>query len=105
MKPFSPNDIAKESIDRKIANIPDFVIEVVNDLLAETFKDGKAQFNQNEVIERIQLKKNLDRQDIFNNKYLDFEECFRKEGWIVKYHKGAYYEDWTPYFTFEITKS
>lgn len=101
IKPFNPSEVAKESIDKKISNIPDFVIGAVNNLLALKYKDGTATFDQNEIIEEIQKSQDLERHEIYERKYLDFEEVFRKEGWNVTYHKGAYYEDWTPYFVFK----
>lgn len=101
-KPFSPQDVAKESIDKKISNIPDFVIDAVNELLAIKYVAGEAVFDQNEVIKEIQKRMDIERHDIYSRKYLDFEEVFRKEGWEVTYHQGAYFEDWTPYFVFKV---
>lgn len=101
-KPFSPSEAAKESIDKKIVNIPDFVIAAVNNLLALKYKDGEVSFTQDEIIEEIQKSQDLERHEIYAREYLDFEEVFRKEGWNVTYYKGAYYEDWTPYFVFKV---
>lgn len=101
IKPYSPSDVYKESINKKIANIPDFVIEAVNEILALKYEGDEISFNQDEVIEEIQKRVDIERHEIFHNKYLDFEEVFRKEGWEVSYHKGAYYETFTPYFIFK----
>ena len=100
-KPFSPDDALIKSVELKIANIPDFVIDAVNELLARNFINGTATFNQDDVIVAIQKRQDIERHIIFNKKYLDFEDLFREQGWDVTYHKGAYYETWTPFFVFK----
>ena len=42
--------------------------------------------------------------DWFENKWIDFEDVYREEGWIVKYTKPDYTENFDAYFTFKPKK-
>lgn len=91
VEPIRPEDI----IDYKINLIPDYVIEVVNELLIKNWSYSSAVIKQNEVVEAIMVKNNsVKRGDIFTNKWLDFEPIFEKAGWKVVYDKPGWNEDY-----------
>lgn len=99
VKPLSPDEAAKEAR----ADIPDFVIEAVNNLLKKHLTSGYATLRQDEVIAEILRLSNqeLTRQQIFDNKWLDFEPIFEEEGWVVEYDKPGYNETYEPTFDFK----
>ncbi len=91
--PISPNQIQKK--------IPDFVIEVVNQLLIKHFSNGRATIKQNEIIALLELR-GLNRQEIFTNHWLDIEELYQANGWKVTYDKPGYNESYEACFEFEV---
>ena len=78
VKPIGPDEI-------EIA-LPDFVMEAINDLIRKRYRGGSFILNRSEIEERIkQLSPNpMKKNEIFDNKYLDFEEVYRQAGWKVK---------------------
>jgi hypothetical protein len=92
-KAFSP----AEARGAKRHVIPDFVLAVVNQLLAEGFNERGINVPQQEIIDRVKL---LTGSDAFNMKWLDFESLFEDEGWIVKYDKPGYNESYDAFFVF-----
>ena len=98
VKPISPNEV-QEVVN---AALPDGVIEAFNELIAENWSapSKQAKVTQNEAIERILSKMDVERQAIFDKNWLDVEPLFRKEGWIVKFDKPGYCETYEGYFVF-----
>lgn len=97
VKPFSP----KEAEEAKISNIPDEVLEAVNELLSESYS-SRIVLLQDKVINRVISKmENISRQDIFENKWLDFEPVYRKQGWCVEYDKPAYNDSYGAHWVFK----
>lgn len=106
MKPISPSDILKLSYNK----VPDFIVEVFNDLIVRHFTANRASFSQDEAIQYIIAYKKdtgdryhagkLNRQDIFNYGWLNIETLYRAEGWNVTYSKASYNEDANSFFTF-----
>lgn len=97
VKPITPKEAAIKSETR----IPDYVILAVNKLIEEKFDGVSAIITQEEVLGRI-VNDDISRSFIFDKKYLDFEEIYRKEGWKVVYDKPGYNESYTPYWKFSI---
>jgi hypothetical protein len=80
---------------------PEFVIQAFNDEIIAVSNGRVATVDQNKVMERIlTLKPELTRNEVFENKWLDVEEFYRKAGWNVVYVKPAYYETFAAYFVF-----
>lgn len=99
VQPFTPQDIEKYQAERPF---PDFVIQAVNQVLAENYHGSATKINQNKFIDKIiELAPQVTRSDIFQNNWLDFEPLYRSKGWHVTYEKGAYYEENSSYFTFK----
>jgi hypothetical protein len=99
VKPISP----KEADEKQIANIPDFIIEAANELIASNIGDSNSvDIYQKDIVE-LALKKapeGMTSSEIFKKKWMDIESLFRKAGWTVRYDKPAYCESYEPYFTF-----
>lgn len=98
-KPLSPDEIGTFAANA----FPEYVFEAVNTLLARN-TNGKLYQNKviEEIIDQASLKGvDLDRSDIFNKGYLDFEEAYRAVGWKVTYDKPAYCESYEPHFIFK----
>jgi hypothetical protein len=102
IKPISPDDI----VDNLENIIPSVVIQAVNSLLKDNYRGtGSVTIKQDEIINKIiGLDGSLTRQVIFEKKYLDFEELYTKNGWVVIYDKPAYNESYDAYFKFNKKK-
>lgn len=101
MKPITPAEV----LNRKLEDIPDFVIESFNELITKNLVPGNksATIKQDDVVDLILTKKpELTRHDVFDGHMLDVEDLFRKNGWNVRYDKPAYYETYKAYFVFSI---
>lgn len=97
VKPISPS----EATARKKGEIPPFVIEVFNALIAENLREGgTATFRQEEAEARI--RKHLSEGEQFPTRWLDVEPLYRNEGWEVEYDKPGYNENYPATFTFTI---
>lgn len=96
MKPVSPDDII-------IPDIPDFVIDIVNSLIAQNYQSrGKMSvLKQCDIIEKIDAHIKTIGLD-FDIKWLDFEELYRNVGWSVEYDGPGYNESYEA--TFKFTK-
>ncbi len=101
VKPIKPSEVKKKEIE-----IPDAVIEAVNEMIQEKWNGKEATIFQDDIIDRIIFinktlnKTLLNRDTIFDKNYLDFEDIFRKAGWKVEYDKPGYNEDYKAYFVF-----
>lgn len=102
IEPISPNDIP----DAKAQAFPAFVIEAVNALVAAKFTAGSARFTQDDIINKIlegaPRDATINRHDVFDKGWLNFEEIYRAKGWKVNYDRPAYYEDYDANFTFSV---
>lgn len=96
-KPFSP----AEAKANKIHHIPDEVFEVVNNLLFKNYNDSSITILQDQVVTEICKRMDISRQLIFDNKWLDFEDVYRKQSWDVDYNKRLYYEDGSDFWVFK----
>ena len=86
--------------ETKKAAFPDGVMEAWNDRIALNYSGGRAFINQNDIVEDICAKMDVDRQTVFANKWLDVEDIYRNQGWDVVYDKPPYYDSSDPTFTF-----
>lgn len=89
IRPIRPTETKNE--------IPDFVIEAVNELIQENMDSCQyATILQKTIKERILTKTDQD----FKFSWLDFEQLYRAEGWSVEYDKPGYNESYEAYFKF-----
>ena len=97
VEPISPSDVKKI--------IPDFVIEAVNQLIMEKWDGYEAVILQDDILDIISSD-DLDndkpsRQEVFDKRWLDFEDLYREKGWDVEYDKPAYNEFYKARFIFK----
>ena len=97
-KPISP-----KALQQELKVIPDVVFDVVNHLLRQK-KSTNGRYisiviNQEEVVDLL-VARGVNRDLIFEQSMLDFEDHYRKEGWKVVYDKPAYYENYSANWTF-----
>ncbi len=98
VKPISPSEILG-NLDKII---PPVVIQAVNNLLMKQYRDGSVTILQDEIIQEIiNLDGAITRDQIFDNKWLDFEALYRQNGWSVEYDKPGYNESYTARFIFK----
>ena len=87
VKPVGPEEARR--------NIPDFVIEAVNQLISEKCAD-RFTIKLKEVKARV---KSITEASVEDSMF-DFEPLFREAGWLVEYDSPAYCENYDAYFTF-----
>lgn len=99
--PISPDQIG----EAQAAALPEEVFKVVNNHIALGWCNTYAQVTQEEVItdllKELGWNPDTDRQAIFDHGYLNFEEAYRSQGWVVKYDKPAYNESYGAFWTFK----
>jgi hypothetical protein len=95
------NAISPEDVD--LTNvIPKYVTDAVNKLIRKKYRgNGSFTILQKDIIAEIKKNKNVTSQHLFDNRYLDFEEVYREQGWNVSYDKPSYGDsDFDAYFKF-----
>ena len=105
MKPIKPEEI----LDKKIATIPDDMIQAVNELIALKWMGDSAIINKEELLvkyfELSGLKDDrANREKLYSTHALDIEFAYRKEGWYVRYNSpNLSYNDpnFEPYYVFK----
>ena len=103
MKPITP----QQALDNVEKSFPSFVFEAVNNCINQhCFGKSSFTIKQNVIMDEI-LKlapEGTTRQEVFDKHWLDFEDAYRKTGWIVNYDKPGYDESYEAFFKFEIKK-
>jgi len=103
--PIRPDQV----VEKKTAQIPEFVFDAFNECIAKNRTGSSAQFTQDEVVSEILTRMPLHRdwgtrQEIYNNHWLDVEEAYRAVGWTVDrtvvYDKPGFCETDSANFTF-----
>lgn len=97
-----PGPISPEGLALYKSEIPEKVFEIVNTLLARSWDGRRAMVRQEDIVVRLCKDLHIERQDVFDRHLLDFEELYRRVGWIVEYDKPGYNEDGEAWFTFKI---
>ena len=82
-------------------HIPDFVFEIVNIMITKNLHGGIASILQEDIVQAIAANGCYRRQEIFENRWLNFEEAYARAGWDVTYDKPAYNETYGATFTFK----
>jgi hypothetical protein len=71
--------------------VPDFVIEVVNELIKKHWRDGGFSIKQSVIVTALLAKHgNATREQVFEQKWLDFEQAFMQHGWRIQHSKGEW---------------
>lgn len=92
IKPIKPSEVVKK--------IPDFMIEVFNELIQENWNGHEAKFKLNDAFNRLKQKNPEAAEIAYEKNYFDVESIYRKEGWKVMFDKPGYCEDYDAYFVF-----
>src|SRR6267154_2719427 len=100
--PISPKVVESA---RKII-LPEEVFEAFNETIAKHWNGHSAEFKQDEVVDLLLTKFRLNKKDIvrqvvFDNHWLDIELIYRKKGWKVDHDKPGYCEIYDATFTFK----
>lgn len=102
VKPIKPEEVKTKR------EFPDFVIEAFNELIQNRWNEdkGRSIVKQEDAIQTIIEKSSkygepINRGEIFSNKYLDVEDVYRENGWVVEYMKQPYYSDEDDFFVFK----
>jgi hypothetical protein len=103
VKPVSPDEVSKKKREQKISNIPDFVVEVVNELIIKNYCENTktSLVKQDDILNVIVTRGLSTRMTMFENNYLDIEPLFESFGWCVKYDKPGYCESYPATFEFK----
>jgi hypothetical protein len=97
VKPLSPKDL-KKNLDKAI---PSFVITAVNKLLKKDFRGGEVIIMKKDLMSEIKKIKEISDNELYDNKWLDFEPIFRKNGWNVTFESPDRGESFDDYFKFK----
>lgn len=102
VKPLAPADVVSAQVEL----FPDFVIETWNTIIAKKWSGTQSCIEQDDImLELIAAAPTLvNRGDVFAHRWLDIEDVYRAEGWVVEYDKPAYNEDYPAYFVFKKVK-
>lgn len=103
MKIFTPED----AVRAKVKNIPEYVFQAFNELLAEEYNRDCIEIPQDWAVNRILMLSSdevLTSRDIFDNKWLDVEDIYEANGWSVEYDKPGFNESYKPVFRFRPKK-
>lgn len=98
IKPFTPAQAKVE----KINTIPWMIIEATNQLLAEKYNAASIRIDIDKIIARaiaLDTTDKLNQHDIFKNHWMDIEDVYREQGWIVV-HESSDYTDSRQYSYF-----
>lgn len=96
VKPITPEEV----VDKKKNQMPNFVFEAFNELIAKNYSGNSATVKQDDAVALIMEKGDIDRQSVFDRSYLDVEDIYRDAGWKVEYDKPAYCETYAATFKF-----
>ena len=103
IKPWSPAEVAAKARD----SLPDFVIAAVNQLLAENYRNGRADLTVDTVARAIHRLDpapgdyGISYRSYLNDKgWLDFEPAFRAVGWVVIFDKPGLDESYDSFWRF-----
>lgn len=92
VEPITPDEITKK--------VPDAVIEVFNELIAERWTGSEARLLQDEIVTRLMARMDVERGVVFAKGWLDIEPIFERVGWSVEYDKPGYNESYAASFKF-----
>jgi hypothetical protein len=101
-QPIKPEELTT----LKRHQLPDEVIDACNELIALKWTGSCSTFTQDKFIDTILQKRKengrseITRTEIFDRHYLDIEDIYKEEGWLVEYDKPAYNESYPASFTF-----
>ena len=103
IKPISPSEARRKAKE----SMPVEVFEAVNAMLVHAMKTNGIQvvLYQDELIVEIikvfqKAGREVIKEEIFDNGWLNFEDHYRAAGWVVKYDVPGFNEDYRAHFIF-----
>lgn len=102
IKPITPD----EAYEQRLKSVHPGIIDVVNTILKREFVSHNSVIiiRQDDIIQAFLATHSSTRQEIFDNKWLDFESIYKDAGWHVLYDKPGYNESYSAYFKFSKKK-
>jgi len=106
VQPIKPEEIQA----KKIATIPNAILQAVNELIALKWNGHSAKVERREIVERYSkitgaADNRATMENLFFAHAFEFESAYQNEGWYVVYNKpGVGDSDFEPYYFFEIRK-
>lgn len=104
IKPIRPDEVQNKAN----AEIPDFVIRAVNELIAKNWDGSSCTILQKDIVSRakdFQEEESMEKRaymiTAFDYDWLNFEGLYASVGWKVYYDKPAYCETYDASFKFE----
>lgn len=99
--PIRPSEVA----ELRAKMIPEEVFASFNELIGKSYDGKHACVLQDDVVALIleKMKKagrEIDRQEIFDNHWLDVEDIYRKAGWRVDFDRSGIGEAYAAKFDF-----
>lgn len=98
--PIKPSEVRQHKTDA----LPEEVFIAFNDCITLTWDGWSAVVKQRDVAERIAAAMSITTAEVVQRHYLDVEESYRAEGWVVGYDKPGYNETYDATFRFTIEK-
>lgn len=110
IEPITPDEAKKRKEENWKQNLPAPVLEAINDCIVKNMEPHSFVIDQNEMMKAILDRlaegrkeyagdeSNMPwyyaatRQQVYDNKWLDFEPLYRKVGWKVEYYKPDFNE-------------
>lgn len=96
-EPIRPDEV----VAKKSSSMPDEVITVFNELIAEKWNGHSSTILQSEAAECIAGVLDITTSQVYDRKLLDVEDIFRAIGWKVIYDKPGYCESYAATFEFK----
>lgn len=99
VKPIAPSDVSALQVEL----FPDFVIETWNTVIAKKWSGTQSRILQDDIVLKLIAASPMliTRGDVFARHWLDIEDLYRAEGWVVEYDTPAYSEGYDAYFVFK----
>ena len=93
VKPITSDEV----VTAKGEIMPDFVKEIINDLIVKNWKVNRACVYQKDIVAKL---RDADSRDPFAEGWLDFEPIYQEAGWNVEYDKPGWDETYDAHFIF-----
>lgn len=95
-QPITPQEVGTGAFE----HLPEEVIEIFNGFIEDKWNGKESFFTQDEVMEALEERFMLNREVLFDRRYLDVEGVYRNAGWKVQYESPSIGESFKAYFKF-----
>jgi hypothetical protein len=104
IKPIKPNEV----LTLKVKTVPDAIFQATNEMIAKNWNGISATIRKEDLLNKYfkikgQTNDRANRDKLYDDHALDFEDFYRKEGWNVNYESPSYGDsDFEPYWEFKV---